>query len=93
MNMKRKRFRTFVLIKEINLKEIEGQLIPSEFKIIFIHNLVVNNTTRFLVVFANKIKYEYTANLDIKPKSLQYDMENMTLCSTSVVLSTNQDVK
>ena len=91
-NMKRKRFRTLVLITEINLREIEEQLSPKEFKIIFIHNLVVNNTARFVVVFAKKTKYEYTAKLNIKSKNLQDDVENMTLCSTSVVLSTNQDV-
>ena len=90
-NMKRKRFRTFVLTTEINLREIEAQLSPKEFKIIFIHNLVVNNITRFVVVFAKKTKYEYTAKFNIKPKNLQ-DEENMTLYSTSVVPSTNQDV-
>ena len=93
-NMKRKRFRTFVFITEIKLRENEQQLSLKEFKIIFIHDLVVNNVTRFVVVLAKKTKSEYTAKLSVTPKNLQDDraVENMTLYSTSVVPSTSQNV-
>ena len=94
-NMKNKKFRTLTFITEKNVKEVEDQLGPKGFKIIFIHDLTLTNgLKRFVVVLARKTKYEYTAKLRVKPENLQQVQDrtdHMTLYSTSVISTTEQD--
>ena len=95
-NMKR-RYKTFIFVTETKLKEIEEKLSLKEFKITFIHGLLVNNITRFVVVFVKKTIFEYTIKLGVKPENLQRiqddgTVEDLTLYSTSVVSNTSQDI-
>ena len=95
-SMKR-RHKTFVFVTETKLKDIKEKLSLKEFKITFIHGLVLNNITRFVVVFVKKTEFEYTTKLGVKPENLhkvQDDetMKDLTLYSTSVISNTSQDI-